>query len=109
MFGLRSISLLVALSLAFSAGRTNAQTTYYPARGVFNGFLRQTNIVECDNNNGSPVTVQLTLTASSGALLAVHAFPVAAFGSVHTILNDLADIVDNHGTYTLSLGLDKTL
>ena len=104
MFKLRSTSLFLFFIFALTAINAQAQTTYYPARGVFNGFLRQTNIVECDNNNSSPITVQLTLTASSGAVLAVHAFPVAAFGSMHTILNDLADIVDNHGTYTLSLG-----
>lgn len=81
-----------------------AQTTYYPATGIFNGFLNQLNIVECDNNNNEAVGMSITVTSSIGDVLGQRFLTLPAFGSVHTILNgDLADITDNIGTYLLEI------
>ena len=99
----------VACLMLLSASTALAQTTYYPARGVFNGYLAQTNIVECDNANSQAVSVVLTMRDGGGNLLAIHPFGLPAFGTVHTILNDLASINDRYGTYLLELGTGQSL
>lgn len=77
--------------------------SYFPATGTFNGFLNQLNISECDNTNSVPVNVTMTVTDSGGSVLATHAYQIAAFGSAHIILNDIASIADKIGTYKLDL------
>lgn len=81
-----------------------AQTTYFPAKGVYNGFLNQTNIVECDNNNSQAVSVNLVMTRSDGTVVANYGYAINGFGSQHVILNGLTNITDTYGVYTLSLG-----
>ncbi len=104
MTACRRVSGLVLWAVTFLLPATSfAQTTYFPARGVFNGFLGQVNIVECDNGNGSPVSVKLTLRAATGEMLGAVLNNISGFGSNHTILNDLGDIVDRTGTYSLEL------
>ncbi len=81
----------------------SAQTTYFPARGVWNGFLNQINILECDNNNNAAVSFSVAIATSGGAEIARLNDSVAAFGSRHIILNDIADVVDNIGLFTVTL------
>ncbi len=99
----------LALFLFLLTSTALAQTTYYPARGVFNGFFSQINIVECDNNNSVPVNMTLNATSSAGVLVGARNFTMPAFGSVHTILNDLGNIVNNHGTYSLEIAASQEL
>jgi uncharacterized protein (DUF1800 family) len=100
-------SRVVATSLFFAlffASSTYAQTTYFPAQGIFNGFLEQINISECDNQNDKPLNLRLRLVDSTGFEYPPYDFQVAAFGATHTILNDLASIRDKVGIYHLELG-----
>ena len=71
-----------------------AQTVSYPADGIYNGFLNQTNILECDNNNAAVVRGTLSLFDGSGVNVAETGFILEPAGSVHIILNDLAQITD---------------
>lgn len=100
---------LGSLVLFGALDRAEAQTTYFPARGVFNGFLGQTNVVECDNANPLAVTLGLTLRDSAGNLIGSRPVPLAAFGSTHTMLNDVGNINDNYGTYLLELPTGQEL
>lgn len=86
-----------------------AQSVSYPAEGIYNGFLSQTNILECDNNNPESLAGSIGLFSGSGELLATQAFSLEAFGSAHIILNDLANIADSYGTFTVSLTGDTSL
>lgn len=99
--------LIFAASL--NAHQANAQTTYFPATGVYNGYLQQTNIVECDNSGDKPVHPELRLLASNGTLLAKLALNISARGSQHIILNDLSNIVDSYGTYRIVLPTSESL
>ncbi|MCB0323435.1 MAG: DUF1800 family protein [Bdellovibrionales bacterium] len=99
---LLSLLLLLALSIT-TATSAFAQTTFYPARGVWNGFLGQTNILECDNNNNRQVDFTLSLATVAGVEVVSVNDSVPAFGSRHIILNDLTDIGDNIGLYTITL------
>ena len=87
---------------------TFAQTTYYPAKGFYNGFLNQINIVECDNNNDTSLDLGITVTNSFGEQLSSESYSIAASGSRHIILNDVASITDTYGTYTLNLSTTQT-
>ena len=80
-----------------------AQTTYYPAAGPWNGFFNQTVISECDNGNSRAVDLALHMVTSAGEDRGTVGVTVSAYGSAHTILNDLANISNNHGVYTLTL------
>ena len=94
------------LFILFSSG-AQAQTTYYPAKGFYNGFLNQVNILECDNNNNAPVDIAVAVQNSAGQILANNSYNIAISGSRHVILNDVANITDNFGTYTISLPEDQ--
>ena len=96
-----------ALVLFLFTSEAAAQTTFFPAKGIFNGFLSQSNIVECDNNNSVAVDMKLTMTRSDGEVLAIHNYTTAPSGSTHTILEVLASITDSIGTYTLELTGDS--
>ena len=99
-----SCVLGLAVSLLIGATESRAQTTYFPAQGFYNGFLGQTNILECDNGNGIPVDIQMTMRRSGGQSVAVLPFSIPAFGSRHIILIDVVNIVETYGTLLLELG-----
>jgi len=86
-----------------------AQTVYYPADGIYNGFLQQINIVECDNNNTERVGGSISMFGGDGSELVNQGFALEPFGSVHIILNDLVNIVDSYGTFSISLDGDSSL
>ncbi len=86
-----------------------AQTVSYPADGIYNGFLNQTNILECDNNNAAVVRGTLSLFDGSGVNVAETGFILEPAGSVHIILNDLAQITDRYGTYSINLDGEEEL
>lgn len=96
--------LLFSAAILPRADSAIAETTYFPAQGFFNGFLQQVNIVECDNGNGIPVDILMTVKRRGGQSILTYPFSVPAFGSRHVILNDLVNIVDSYGTYVLELG-----
>lgn len=100
--------VLLLLIVVFLPSLASAQTTYFPARGVWNGFLNQLNILECDNNNNATVNFNISIATSGGAEIASLSDSVAAFGSRHIILNDIADVVDNIGLFTISLANGQT-
>ncbi len=98
------LTTLISVLFIFATTTTvEAQTTYFPAQGVFNGFLSQMNVVECDNGNSQAVNMTLRMRRSDGVELAVQAVTIEASGSQHIILNGLANIVDSLGIYDLEL------
>ena len=98
----RVIFLAVSTCLLITSS-VSAQTTYYPAKAPWNGFLAQTVIGECENNNSTTINATLTMTESSGQILVVHPFSIPPSGSRHIVLNALTDIIDRTGTYTIEL------
>ena len=100
--------LFFALFLCFSRPAFS-QTTYYPARGFYNGFLEQINIIECDNNNSQEVNLTLKITDNEGTELTSEDYKIGASGSRHIILNDLTSIANSYGVYTLSLEKSQAL
>ena len=94
------ISALIAL--AFLPEPSSCQQLTFPAVGIYNGYLEQTNILECDNSNSSELALTLTLLDNSGASIVSQSFLIPAFGSRHIILTDLANLSQRYGTFTLS-------
>ena len=88
--------------VSFFALSAHAQTVQYPARGVFNGFLNQTNILECENTGPDAAMLGLQLNASDGSTLTSTIISLAGFATRHIILNDLTNINDRIGTYLLT-------
>ena len=82
-------------------GAAHAQIADYPAVGYFNGFLNQTNILECDNTSAAAVGLNLSLLSSTGAKLGELPIAIPAFGSRHVILSELASIADRYGSVKL--------
>ncbi len=95
--------LLILHPLICFLSSASAQTIPFPGTGYYNTNLSQTNIVECDNGNEAAVQMRLLLRARSGAVLVQFPFVINAFGSRHITLNELANIVDQYGSYTLEL------
>ena len=87
----------------------SAEQVQFPASGIYNGFLNQLNIVECDNNNTESVSGELSLFNSAGSTVGNQSFTLDPSGSAHIILNDLASIADSYGTYSVSLSGDQVL
>ena len=106
----RVLSYLVAASFFIAAPPVAfGQTTYFPARGIYNGYLQQTNILECDNSGSLPVDVTVRLISNSGVQVGQLPFRVEAFGTRHIILNELAAITDSYGTYSLTIPVSQRL
>ncbi len=103
MFRVTPLRIAILTFLLLGSTTAVAQTTFYPANGVFNGFNGQVNIGECDNNNSKEVALTVTVTNSTGEVLAVRENVIPPNGSWHFILNDMADIRDKYGLYTLAL------
>lgn len=85
------------------ASPVHAQGITFPAVGLFNANLNQRNITECDNGNEEPVNLRLVLRNRRNEHLAALSFTLSAFGSRHVILNDLANIAHEYGTYLIEL------
>ena len=62
--------LLTSLLTCLVPGVVGAQSAQFPADGIYNGFLQQTNIVECDNNNSESITGKLNLFNGGGESVA---------------------------------------
>lgn len=90
-------------SLFISPQSLFAQTTYYPANGIYNGFLGQLNIVECNNNNDTGIEITLNFLDGSGSVVEGRGVFIPPFGAVDTIVNDTLDITDKIGAYTVSI------
>ena len=100
----KSIFLFIVGLLALTFTQTaSAQTTYFPAKGFYNGFLNQLNILECDNSSPNNADMSITLITNAGQQLNSVTFPVAGFGSHHLIINDHYDIVNSYGVFELDL------
>ena len=94
---------LVVLGTIFVTSVAFAQTLSLPARGVFNGFLNQVNVLECENTNGAPVSLKFTVRDNGGVKLGTHSFVVPAFGAAHRVINDIASINNRLGSFLLEL------
>ena len=101
-----SLARLLVLIAWLSTSIAFAQSVSYPATGIYNGFIGQTNIVECDNNNTESVSGALKMFTGDGSELANQGFSLRPFGSVHLILNNLAEIADTYGVFSISLNGD---
>ena len=88
-----AISVQIATML-WCGLQAEAQTTYYPARGVYNGFLDQINILECDNAGDRELNPSLAVFDQTGKELAALKMRLTPNGSQHVILNDLTNITD---------------
>ena len=80
-----------------------AQGLPIPATGFFNSYLSQKNIVECDNGNPEGVTLRLTVRSSGSQVLGQTTYDIPDFGSRHIILNDLVNLGESYGSYSLEL------
>ncbi|HMP48356.1 MAG TPA: DUF1800 family protein [Oligoflexia bacterium] len=94
------------LSLATSI---YAESTFYPATGLYNGFLNQINIVECDNAGEYPLSPTLSVYSSSGSLISALPMNISAGGTQHIILNDLFNIKDTYGTFRIDVPESENL
>lgn len=94
-----AILLMLALFIPFSADAQSALARY----GVYNGFLAQQNILECENSNDVEVSLTLRLKNSAGTQLANVNFSVPALGSRHIVVSDLASIQNSYGTVILTV------
>jgi uncharacterized protein (DUF1800 family) len=98
-----------AMSLIFLSwiGQASAQTTFYPATGIYNGFLNQINILECDNSGLDPLNPVVRILSLEGKELSAIPMRIEASGTQHIILNDLVQIRDTYGTYKIELSNDE--
>lgn len=98
------IALLLTLVTFFVVTpQSVAQTTFFPATGLYNGYLEQVNILECDNAGSLAVNPLLKIYSSDAKLVSSLNLAIAANGTQHVILNDLAKIRDTYGTYKLEI------
>ncbi len=90
------------LSLFFSSNVLSENLTL-PAVGVWNGFLRHENVVECHNVSSENLEIRLTLKDNLGASIGEQLFNVPAFGTQHISLASLVDfsLADQYGTFIL--------
>jgi len=105
VFEFLSLLFLLAIpvfAILVFANPVAAQNVQFPARGVFNGYLSQTNILECENTGADPVMMGLQLNGSDGTVLTSTIISLSGFATRHIILNDLTNINDRIGTYLLT-------
>lgn len=97
------ILFAAALLLLSPGGSALAQVELveFPAVGPYNGFNAQQNIVECVNFGTQGTNVRLTLKRANGVVAGSQVQAVPAFGSAHYILNSIANIANDIGTYEL--------
>ncbi len=88
---LAAITFFLFLSPAYAEGTL----------GVWNGFLDQTNIVECHNGGEIELGVMVNVINSSGLKLGEPSLNLPPYATRHLILNELG-IEDQYGTYELS-------
>jgi hypothetical protein len=101
--------LIALVVLMFSAVESIAQTTYFPATGLYNGYLDQINILECENSGTLKVNPILKVYSQEGSILSTISMDISAKGSQHIILNDLTRIKDTYGTYKIELPTGQML
>ncbi len=86
-----------------------AQSVSFPAHGIYNGFLNQVNVVECENTHSSSVTLTIKLRRDDGSIKAQKNISLPAFGGKHLVLNSISSITNAYGSYTLELPTGSTL
>lgn len=72
-----------------------------PAVGVWNGFNRQINIIECSNLISRPEVLRLEVVDYTGEVLGETSLELSARGTSHLVLNDFPGVAENYGTYRL--------
>ncbi|MCB0323436.1 MAG: PQQ-dependent sugar dehydrogenase [Bdellovibrionales bacterium] len=70
-----------------------------PAFGLWNGFLRQTNVLECSTTSDDDVELRVTLHDQRNQQIGTGDVTVGALGTRHLILNELADLTDAYGSF----------
>lgn len=91
----------IAINFILFVGPSAAQEADYRATGLWNGFLNQTNVLECLNGSTKTLNVELRVKDNSGALLGTSTLTIPAHGTKHFILNELG-ITDQYGTVLAS-------
>ncbi|MCB0358783.1 MAG: hypothetical protein KDD44_04085 [Bdellovibrionales bacterium] len=94
----RCIRFLAITVLALLSSTAHAEMGDSPQAGLYNGFLGQTNVVECVNAGPAPISARMDVRTESGALLGSRVFTVSGFGTGHIILNEF-EIADRYGSY----------
>ncbi|MFN8391789.1 MAG: PQQ-dependent sugar dehydrogenase [Bdellovibrionota bacterium] len=97
------IAVCCALPLPVEAQQlTTSALVHYPATGIWNTYLSQLNVIECNNYSLSSTTVAVTLRDSSGSSIVGVPFVVPGSGTFHLPLNNLVP-ADSYGTYVVAL------
>jgi len=100
--GLHFSSLLCALCILIgSAVSTQAQDLVLPATGIWNGFLRQVNILECVNAGQEDLSLKVSVNQSDGTLLGTFDLNISRGATEHYSLSAF-NLTDRHGTYRIS-------
>lgn len=95
----RHSCFLLFATFLFLSSSAHAENMSLPAVGNWNGFLAQSNVIEC-GNGGNAVDVRITVRDLAGATLGVAPLHLAAQGTQHLIL-DTFPIANKYGTYTV--------
>ena len=104
-----SLSISILTLIFFFTSSAIADTTTFPATGIYNGFIGQLNILECDNNNTSAINGTLNVFSQEGASIYSSPFLMEGNGSAHIILNHAASIDNSYGTYRVTLNSSSEL
>jgi len=97
---LAKISLLSAF-LLLALSEASAQKMSLPATGSWNGFLHQSNVIEC-SNAGDSADIRVTIRNITGAVLQTLQVNLGARVTRHIML-DAALIKESYGVYNIDL------
>ena len=104
LLGVAVLTIIVIFAVGFPA-RERASKRHgisLPATGVWNGFQRQLNVVECSNLKDERASVNLTVSDYRGQVVGEARLDISPYGTQHVVLNQYPGIVDNYGTYRLA-------
>ena len=90
---------LVALSAVF-AFTAHAEPLELPATGVWNGFNRHINVLECSNLTETPVALRVTVKSNESEIIGVGNLSLGGYSTQHIILNNF-DITNQYGTFVI--------
>lgn len=103
---MRFRGLVAILIILLTSGQTLAQSSpdllSLPARGFWNLYLDQQNVVECSNGSSQPLIFQIEMFNNEGGSLGQWQYSLSGFGTIHIILNDLLPNTPAYGTYVVS-------
>jgi len=100
----RTVNFLLFLLAFLQSASTFAKAANlleYPATGFWNGFLAQSNVLECGNFGPDSLRFELQLLDQFGQTVSTRTINFPGLGTSHVILNDLAELRDRYGTYRL--------